>query len=91
MNCDEDVMTFRYLVGQIVRAKGQFPGRAGKKLYQIVRLLPVADHELPRYCVRSVQDGVEWTAAQDGLEPESALPTSACCDLELVTRNRRPG
>jgi len=58
-----------FLVGQMVRTKGKFPGRAGKKLYKIVRLLPPSDDNLPRYSVRSVQDGVEWVAAQEALEP----------------------
>jgi hypothetical protein len=62
-------MESEYLVGQMVRIKGHFPGRTGKKLYQIVRLLPPTDDNLPWYCVRSVQDGVEWVAVQDGLEP----------------------
>jgi len=62
-------MQYGYLVGQIVRARGQFSGRAGKRLYQIVRLLPPTDRELPHYCVRSVLDGVEWVTAQDGIEP----------------------
>jgi hypothetical protein len=57
-----------YLVGQLVRAKGRFVGRTGKKLYMVVRLLPAPAHDMPCYCVRSVPDGVEWIAAQDEIE-----------------------
>jgi hypothetical protein len=72
LNGDFSALTadrYSYLVGQIVRARGQFPGRSGKRLYQVVRLLPPADSGPPRYCIRSVLDGVEWVTAQDGIEP----------------------
>jgi hypothetical protein len=61
-------MQYAFIVGQTVRAKSRFPGRVRAAMYRIVRLLPPADDEMPRYRVRSVEHGVEWVVAQDGIE-----------------------
>jgi hypothetical protein len=71
-------MQYAFIVGQTVRAKSRFPGRVRAAMYRIVRLLPPADDEMPRYHVRSVEHGVEWVVAQDGIEAsagETILPS----------------
>jgi hypothetical protein len=70
-------MQYAFIVGQTVRAKSRFPGRVRAAMYRIVRLLTPADDEMPRYRVRSVEHGVEWVVAQDGIEAsagETILP-----------------
>jgi hypothetical protein len=61
-------MQYAFIVGQAGRAKGRFPDRVRAGMYRIVRLLPPADDEMPRYRVRSIEHGVEWVVAQDGIE-----------------------
>jgi hypothetical protein len=70
-------MQYTFSVGQAVRAKSRFPGRVRAGVYRIVSLLPPADDEVPRYRVRSVEHGVEWVVAEEGIEAsagETILP-----------------
>ena len=62
-----------FCVGQIVRLKRRFPDQPSIAAYEVLRLLPADEDDMPLYRVRSLACGVEWIARQDRIESSEPL------------------